>query len=287
MAVVSCREIWRGRGGRFAGLLDYELTRTFRVVTDNAYDDTTVILASGFLPAMHVADTISPALTVRGYNFRQENESPKLWLIDVQYSSRPDNPDAPDDDVPPLDRPVKITWSGEERQVPVETDINGKPILNSANDFFDDPVLKDDQRLVAQITAKVAGVPTWIGSYRGTVNASAIVIGGYPVAARCAMFKIRSISEPKIEQGQEYVEFVFSLHINEDTWDVALIDRGWNEKDGKGGKTPIFVNGETPDAPQLLNGAGLAQDRELNTGVELTFRIYPGADYSVLPGITT
>lgn len=292
MSVISCREIWRGRDGRFNGLLDYELTRVFRVLTDSAYDDTTVILAAGVLPLVGAADTISPALTVRGYQFRQMEESPKLWLVSVQYSSKltgGGDPENPDNDVPPLDRPVKITWSAQERQRVVERDVNGVPVLNSANDPFDDPLMADDQRLIATVTCNVLAVPSWILSYRGSMNSDAIVVDGLPVPEECALFKFGSLSEPLTEQGQTYRRFVYSLHLNEDTWWAVVVDRGWNELSpgAQGGKAPMTVDGQIPDAPLLLNGNGLRQDAEITTGVPLLFQIYRSLPYGGnLPGIS-
>lgn len=287
MAVISTREIWRGRGGYFAGVLEYELSRVFRVTTNSAYDDTTVILAAGVLPAIGAADTLSPALTVRSYSFQQPEATPLVWEVQVNYSSAPDSTDDPDAD--PLALEPAISWNWQERQRVLAVDVLGTAVVNSAFDQFDEPIMVDDARLIANVRVNVASIPTWIIDYNNTMNNAAITIDGLSVAESCALFKVRSLSEVKVQSGSTYREFQYELHLNRDTWFAQPLDLGWNELSARAGtKKPIMINdGQSkPNAPQLLDGAGRYVGDGIGIGASLIFAAYPATDFSILPGIT-
>ena len=95
---------------------------------------------------------------------RQESFSPFVWVVNCSFSSkRESNPD-------PTADPVDFEWDSEEFKEVAAFDRDNKAILNSAGDYFPDPLTRDRSHKVATIAANMTG--TAIFSTKGSLTFS-------------------------------------------------------------------------------------------------------------------
>lgn len=100
------------------------------------------------------------------------------------------------------------------------------PIRNSAWDFFDPPLPKDDSRLALRITKNLGTFnPLLAYYYANAINSDEWL--GFPQFT--VMFKPpRAVL--KVEKGFQYWEVQFEFHFNFDTWLAQVVDSGMRDR---------------------------------------------------------
>ena len=56
----------------------------------------------------------------------------------------------------PLLQPIDVKWSNRSQEIVADIDINGNPVVNTAGDPFDPPLMEDDPRPVLTIVRNEA-----------------------------------------------------------------------------------------------------------------------------------
>ena len=121
---------------------DHRFTVPWLVVCTSRSDTEWTIIRSGKLPLRGTRHTDDTAAFVDTYSFRQNEDNPLLWDVDVNYTSKVDpleNENQPYD--PPAVKPETpdVRWSSRSEQEFVLFDLDGRPIVNSAGLPFDPP----------------------------------------------------------------------------------------------------------------------------------------------------
>ncbi len=278
MAVTYVGELSEGRRAQNSkGIRTY--TRVFRLTTSSQTDDAYTVGSNGSLPVIgntHPSDgnaycTDLDVQCVRGW---------RIWDVTATYSTERVLSSTPTSD------PTYITWDTEQFQKPATQDKDGKGVVNSAGDPFIPAEQMDDSRRVVTVQKNLANVPTWILSYQDAVNSDAFTIDGRSIAIGEAKMQRVSVGPPEIRNGTTFRQVTFVIALRRDGWAYKILDQGFNEKDPADTtkRKAIYINGQLPSSPVLLDGTGKAQtDPKTANAVYLTFNVYKQQAFSSLP----
>ena len=278
MAVTYVGELSEGRRAQNSkGIRTY--TRVFRLTTSSQTDDAYTVGSNGSLPVIgntHPSDgnaycTDLDVQCVRGW---------RIWDVTATYSTERVLSSTPTSD------PTYITWDTEQFQKPATQDKDGKGVVNSAGDPFIPAAQMDDSRRIVTVQKNLANVPTWILSYQDAVNSDAFTIDGRSIAIGEAKMQRVSVGPPEIRNGTTFRQVTFVIALRRDGWAYKILDQGFNEKDPADAtkRKPIYINGQLPSSPVLLDGTGKAKtDPKTANATYLTYNVYKTADFSQLP----
>ena len=159
MAVTEIYELFDGRGGGFSASDGRRYTRRFLALTDNPLDGPqTVKTALG----VSYGDWYQPVGSadndrycyLESLDAAQEEGDGLGWIVTASYGWFDSNTAGGGPKGDPLAFPIEVTWGWRNVETPVQYDINGNPVTNTANDPFDPPVMIDDARRVITIVAQ-------------------------------------------------------------------------------------------------------------------------------------
>ncbi len=162
----------------------------------------------------------------------------------------------------PLNEPARISWSGENFQQVAVVDIDDNPILNSAGDPYDPPLMKDFSRPVATIRKNISSAPAWILTSHDAINSDEFVIDGLTCLVGKAKLKRADISEPQTKNGVTYRELTLVIHFSKDGWTRKVLDAGFRRKYNDTERELITITAEDgtqqyPPSPVPLDGSGV------------------------------
>ena len=278
MAVTYVGELSEGRRAQNdRGVRTY--TRVFRLTTSSQSDDQFTVGSNGSLPVIgntfpsdgNAYCTNLDVQCIRGW---------RIWDVTATYSTERVLNTVPTSD------PTYITWDTEQFQKPATQDKDGKGVVNSAGDPFIPAEQMDDSRRVVTVQKNLANVPTWILSYQDAVNSDAFTIDGRSIAIGEAKMQRVSVGPPEIRNGTTFRQVTFVIALRRDGWAYKILDQGFNEKDPADTtkRKAIYINGQLPSSPVLLDGTGKAQtDPKTANAVYLTFNVYKTQAFSSLP----
>lgn len=287
MAIVDFCEVQGRRGGALNVQYDQHrrtYRRTFAVETDNANDGIFTIRSHPSCPKIgdsyvsgSESDTGSYVVAI---DVQEEQDSGgKHWTVTVDYG--------PSDvgvlGSNPVDWPIMLEYDTAPAQVVVWFDQTGEPIVNSARDRFEDPIVLDDDRPVIVVTRREnAALFSPLLAYQMNNSVNIAEWNGY--AARTV--KVSGIKPGKPipnPDGGFYLEVPYRFEFREETWDHFILDQGYNELDTSNPPKPkpILNQGKAVTEPVLLDGSG----KRLATNaspVSLRFRVYKERDFAIL-----
>jgi hypothetical protein len=224
-------------------------------------------------------------------------KSKVVFIATATYSSDPVVGTSPQSD------PVQYEWDTDMYQRPYPLDYAGKPVCNSAHQPYVPPPMWDDSRLICTVKRNLSYIPTWLLSYRNTINTDSITLDGIYVPNGCAWMKAIRVSKVMYRGSgsspQPYRALTFVIACKSgntiraalpgpasttvgigpavlDDWGTYIDDKGTVAKysviAGSGtGTSPITnIDGSVRKFPTYLNGDG----SRLNDPVDLTQVVY-------------
>ena len=249
------------------------------------------------LPAVGSVHPVYSGIYVVGYD-TQEDGNGTRWEISVLYGTDSDN----ESDGSEGRREVIEWWTfdgvDDVRDLTTDAD-TGAPVINAAGDPFASvpqvPVAQTQITLERRQTAQQTNVASLM-AYNGTVNSSAITVGGISIAARTGRLTVRIKSEVS---GIYAYRVTFTIRIRERQaksgssssinvgWDEALIEQGFNYMDepGAGGTkvramVPDGDAGEhAPSSVPVLLAADGTKLADAGAPVVKIVRAFRGADW--------
>ena len=284
MSVVSFDEIHNGRDGgdelSTDGRMVSRYTRVFRVITDSALDEASVILTHASCPkvgSIYQSDSLAFCRRVRP---RQESFSKLVWIVTAAYSTEREL------EVDPLNESAAISWSTVNYTRPYFKNIDGTAILNTAGFYFDPPIEGDDSRWGANVRKNVAGVPGWLGVYRGAINLDVFVLDGFPVRNQVARLSGMEISEWQQRNEVWFRVLTMRIDIDEDTWIKQTLNDGLYEIAAPGEKPKKMTDKDgqegTEPWPLDADGKQIANPTPANV-ISVPSSIYKILPFSALP----
>lgn len=271
MSIVSVGEVFN-RSGTFNSQWKRTYQRTFRVVTDDtSYGP---VLIRGALPVtlgnsyFVSSDELDNGSFLNEITFNSEGEDGLSWLCTLSYG--PYDPSLYPQD--PTQHPIDISWEPAQFERQAIKDVNGDPVVNSANDKFNPAETMDDSRPVFIIVRNEKVYNDGVmATYRDTVN-SDVFFGYAPQLVKC-----HSITG-KLARDQDigwYWIVTYRFEWNKDGWHKKPLDAGYKTyPEGATAPTVILDKIGVPISDvSLLDGNG----NELPAGedpVFLDFQVY-------------
>ena len=262
-----------------AGIRTY--SETFRLTSDSKSDTASTVGNNASLPSIGsvYADDGQAYCTNLAISCTHDYtgwEAVATWTTERTMSS-----------TDPEDDEVKVSWTTEVYQEPVFADADGNAVVNSAGDYFIDPVpSRDTTHLIAKIRSNHRSIPAWVLSLQNNVNDSQITIGGLVIAAGLARMSRLEISERQRRNDIDFYGMSFEVHLHKNGWLLEPMDVGFRELE-YGDLVQIKDSSEDEvTTPVMLDGAGKAQTHPTPaSAVFLEFKVYETSDLSALPGI--
>jgi len=257
-------------------------TTAYRLETDSQDDTAYDVGSHGSLPV--IGSTFADDAQAYCNNIQITNSAPwKGWTATYEYST-----DRQISSTDPEDDEVKVSWTSEVYNEPVFQDVSGNAIVNSAGDYFIDPVpSRDAVHLIAKIRANVRSVPSWVLAKQNNVNNNVITIGGLDIAAGLARMSRLEISERQRRNDIDFYGLSFEVHIHSDGWRVQPMDVGFRELEYGELIQIKDTNGDEVTTPVMLDGEGAAQNNPTpSSAVFGDFEVYAESDLTTLPGIS-
>lgn len=254
MAVVSVRELIRGREGEQDNKRQRRYTRTFRVTCSTPKDGPSVVMAAASVPSVYGAyssgnDSDSGALAER---ISVKEDGFCQWIAEVTYSTFTPDPAQNEDD--PTNRAPVMRWSSALYQVPVVEALDGTPIVNSAGDPFDPPIERDDKRMVLSYERyETTYSPALSVDYACAVNEDPF-LGFAAGLARCNSIE----AERHYEKGEWLWKVRYEFEFRREGWRARPLDQGFRYLDAAFKPQLIRDDKSSPvSSPALLTGDGL------------------------------
>jgi hypothetical protein len=187
----------------------------------------------------------------------------------------------------PEDDEVRVSWTTEVYQEPVFQDVDGDAVVNSAGDYFIDPVpTRDATHLIARIRSNHRSIPAWILAKQNNVNSGLIQIGGLNIAAGLARMARLEIGERQRRNDIDFYSLSFEVHIHKDGWLLQPMDVGFRELEYGELVQIKDTLGDEVTTPVMLDGEGKAQSSPTpSSAVFGSYQVYETSDLSTLPGI--
>lgn len=199
MPVLSVAEISEARQGQWTADGGRSYTRGFRVLTNSPYDGpNTAIQATG----INIGDeyiTITTGFEADMHAYVNEiRASPEEgdalgWIVTVQYGPYSALWCGGGPKQNPLLQPIDVTWGMSKNEIVADMDLNGKPILNTAGDPWDPPIMEDDPRPIMTVVRNEA---TWnlplLVQYRNAINSDPFA-GFDPLFVRVLAMSSKSV----------------------------------------------------------------------------------------------
>ena len=190
----------------------------------------------------------------------------------------------------PLDELPEITIDGREFERSIIKDSNDKEIKNSAKDFFDPPLVKEDSRVIIEIVRNEIELDlSLFADYSNTTNAETFL--GFP-SRTVKMLRPKAVRMWHALVGF-YYRVTYRFEVKEDVygedddreeirgWDAYLLDAGYRELDDEDMPRVITTDGQPSPDPVPLDGGGKRLE-DITNAKYLAFRIYRETDFAAL-----
>jgi hypothetical protein len=298
MAITDVNLIWQDEGVTENDQGVKEFRQQWRCISNSGTTDNVITAISD--PRLPQAGNVltGTSLTVRSRECRRESdEDRELYLVTVTYSNSantggevPGGPPQPN----PMDDGLVIRYSSGRSSKPVDRDLDGKLVANTAGDVFDPLPEKRIAAPTLTITKNFANFSfrealDWVMTTNETDFQGA-------EKDRLLLTEING-EGPKYRNDIEFFSMSFVFEYNADEadpngWQPSLLNLGFNElvDSGNGGfKVPqrIKIGGEDSPIPQLLDRDGKAIDPATvaagtASAVFKDFRFYNRKDFNQL-----
>lgn len=295
MSVSSVTEVKRSGYEASDG---YHLTRTYQVtfssghtLTDCHFDCFSADDGSTSIPnygSLHPQTSYARVARVEP----KETNSRLIWNVEVAYDEDRDRTSSP------TSEPADLRFGVRTERVVIWQDKDGNPIVNSAGQWFDPPIVKDVHYLTLAVVRNVTSYdPELAQDYMDTVNSDTVVIAGLTLSEGQARLDEWTASSEEA-RGISYYREQIRLSFDAD-WDDNILDLGTKAINADGQLSTIYEKqtasgvvyelassgggsgGRPVQEPVKLDGSGNIYTAGLTSaaGVFLTFESYPERDF--------
>lgn len=316
MSVVEANRLADGTSGpRWGADGSRAYKERWEVITDNEDDDISVVLAFSSLPRQFVsAHRWDAAAFCTDLDANQHEDDPTYWILDFDYKTRvPEfaqgtaaggnqggsGGEPPAHEQNPLDRRPKVRITSRHEKRPMLRDLDGRLIKNLAGTLYE-PRQQDVSVCVIHVERNIPDFDfTLVNTCNGAVNATGF-LGFIDRQVKCENLT----ADENWDQGVYYWKVSGDFIVGTDDlipiafdagveasylgyWYDWRINAGLEHLDG-GVLKPIFVQGQRPSRPLLLDAAGgLLNDTGLlasasDQPIWIGFRVLRDADLGAL-----
>lgn len=261
MGILSVTENPEGWSGGQNDNGDVEIGRQFFVLTDtlnagplevlSAQDPNTALQVPPYGTDYHAGSDTMITCWVRAKQCKRDRDQPRLWYVDVKYSSSIETQSNNSND----ENEIEIEWGTSKYQKVIEKDVNGSNILASNGEPFLPRVEVDDFRPILTVRRSLStyNYAFWY-SYVNAVNSDEFAgadVGQAKVSDISAVRRYRNA----VSSWRQTIQIEFAV-TNIHGWNIRRLDEGTFYFNGGANKTTFKdVNGQTLQSG-LLDGSG-------------------------------
>ena len=276
MSIVDVKRGWSRRSGSERMDGEGRITQRYRegytVLTDDAADNAAIVGRAPGIPQPGQAYPSDPWAVVMG--IEPESRGPMLWEVIVTYQTP--EPLAGDGD--PLSEPVEYEWGTTTEYAAIDQDIDGKAILNAAEEDPDPPVMREFHDETLTVTRNLLIFDdAKKAAYEGHVNSGAFM-GKPEFTVKCTSIgaRLQRRADGAI-YWRERVSFAIRLQRAPDGeqygWDERRLQAGYRynigrAKDSSGRMVwhaATDAQGNPVSKPILLNESGGRAENDIPT----------------------
>jgi len=214
--------------------------------------------------AAYPTDGYSHVVSINPQRYERVNDAGTTkykWTVEVRYAPRHTNV-APKAD--PTDEKPVVRGGTIVREVVLEKDANGNAVVNSANDPFDPPLMKEEYDDLLSVTVNIASgsfnVATTM-AYKGTYNSAGITICNYIIPQYAGL--MRDIQYQALSRnGTDYWAVTYEIQVTrkDGLWRYEKpLDQGYQYLDASDSDRKKDIEndqGERISKPAKLDGLG-------------------------------
>jgi hypothetical protein len=198
------------------------------------------------------AELVAPRITYEG-----DNSLASLWRATVKYG--PWDPLTHAVDGNPVNLPVRFYFDFTVAEKVAFEDVDGDPIVNSAGDPYDPPLMREVLRATLNVErnelASTVNIVT-LQQLSNTLNVA--TWNSFPAkTVRLSPMKI-PMAEYSQVTNQYFYPMKYVFEIDWDTWVKQILNAGFRQLDSSGNLIPILVNGQPATTPVPLDESGHA-----------------------------
>ena len=264
MAIIEIDEIWSGRAGNWSVSEGRKYTRVFRAISNYAGDGPiTAINSLGVLrgdPYITINESDPNAFVMDITASAEDPDNSLQWILTVNYGWYDVNEAGGGPEQNPLLMPIDVSWSFRDYDRVATTDLNGKPVLNTAGDPYDPPkTINIPNQMMVVVRNEAIYQTGYANLYRNSINSDSF--GG-----ASALFCKNTAITPKNIFHQDigwYYQVTYEFEMlnprnaaDKYGWRSNLLDVGLRKLDVNGNLVPITLNGIPVTSPVLLDGVG-------------------------------
>ena len=245
-------------------------------------------------------------LTCKSCKLTRREDDPVHWKYAVTFDNKQQSAQdqAQQEEPNPILRPPVVNRSAQMVSVPVERDLDDKPLLNTAMQRPVEPLMLESPHETLTVESYQPAWPLFYQTLQTTrtINSTDVTIRGQTFAAKTLWFWPGGIDDGRWENGIFYFTVRFEFVIRPGTWtkSVERLSAGYEHLIVPDPGTPSIkklvkiklTNGEEALSPMMLDGAGhcnFPQDPE--DALYQTTNIFTEVDFNTafaggkLPGI--
>jgi len=285
-----------------AGIEEADAIRRFTVTfdtDDDPFKRPFLAMEANGIPHLREVHPHKNWLFVR--NRRPKYIGPTYYEVEVFYTTSPQrgSDEQSDPFTSPLDQPWEYEWTFAEYTLPIDRDIEGKPILNPAKERYDPPPMKEISDQVLRISRYESSYnQVQAGNYKDSLNIDEFY-GFPPGFVRCKNYSTRLVVVANLICFRVNYEF----QMRKIGWKLKLFAEGrrfWNPVhskyepivhiDGIGIGEPGYYEADKKDGtpvaePWPLDLSGyVVSETEVNDGIAYFIErdIYPSLPFTNL-----
>ncbi len=251
--------------------------RHFIVDTGNETLGPAYVMSLGGLPALFApyaygGESDAGAL-VTNRDFKRRSGARHIWDVEIEYSTKSLEPGQQNDN--PTERPPDVAWESERVEEVADLDRNGNPILNTAGQPYDPPLMRD-YKLRTLVYTRNEPTFDWSLSldYEDTINSSTFL--GKPAFT----WRVLDIDARRaFEEGELFWVVTYRLQYKRRGWKRKVMSLGFKDKDGK---EILDEHGNRPSEPWKLDANGDPIKAAGAPGHTQTFEIFDHVDFTPL-----
>ncbi len=266
MAVVSVQEIPENRAGEWSVSDGRSFQRCFLVQTNSSYDGPNLAISA---LGINRGDQYLP----NGNEFEWDlnsycnklSASPRedlWWEVSVEYGPYSSLFAGGGPTQNPLLMPIDVSWTLRDHEVVADVDIYGNPIVNTAGDPFDPPIIEDDPRPTLTVVRNEAVFNYDIfAQYRRAINSDNFA-GYAPLMSRVVNISPKSVFQQDVGwYTQTTYEFEFnppfSQYSNVNGYRRTVLSQGMRAISVVSGKKyHVSFRGVPATEPVMLSQSG-------------------------------
>lgn len=227
----------------------------YRVQTGDINDGPDVACRAAGLPSIGSAHPSVPGMICTDISADPLGDDGFNFLVTVEWGTQSSS-GVTGGVTNPLSQPAIYTYGFAVSTEPVYIDKFGNPITNSAGETYDPPVEIEVYDAVVTVEKNIPSFDAGLAKYMvGGVN----VATWYGCPPRTARINNVEASQER-EDTVDYWKVRAEIQLREDTWDIWIIDQGYQEIRTVNGETKVYLilddQGRPKNTPTLLDGSG-------------------------------